>query len=198
MTHHRPATPPPSARRAPTAAPEVLGAQGAAAVPRPAELDAWRRHTTVHAQLAAHLARELTRATGLSEADHQILDALLDAPSNRMRALELRWTLQWEKSRLSHQVARMAARGLLERVACTKDGRGADISLTAAGREAAARAREVREESVRRLVLESLGPERLARLAEAADLLAERLDRAAEGDPACQEARAALYGDEGG
>jgi DNA-binding MarR family transcriptional regulator len=152
--------------------------------------DAWRAHTTVHAQLAAHLARELTRATGLSEADHQILDALLDAPDGRMRALELRWTLQWEKSRLSHQVGRMSARGLLNRVACTEDARGWDITLTEAGREAAVRARRVREESVRELVVETLGPERLAQLAETAALLRTRLERAAEEDPACRAARA--------
>jgi len=157
--------------------------------PSTPELDAWRSHTAVHAQLAAHLARELTRATGLSEADHQVLDALLDAPDGRMRAMELRWALQWEKSRLSHQVARMAKRGLLDRVACAEDARGWDLALTGAGREAAARARRVREESVRRLVVETLGPERLARLAEAADLLAARLDRAADEDPACRAAR---------
>ncbi|MGW4641709.1 MarR family winged helix-turn-helix transcriptional regulator [Sphaerisporangium sp. NPDC004334] len=163
------------------------------ATARLSELDAWRGYTAVHAQLAAHMARELTRATGLSEADYQVLDALLDAPSARMRALELRWTLQWEKSRLSHQVARMRSRGLLERDACTEDARGWDISLTAAGRQAATRAREVREESVRRLVVGTLGAERLAHFAEAATLLAARLQRAAEQDPDCRAARAALH-----
>ncbi|GAA2862663.1 hypothetical protein GCM10010517_21690 [Streptosporangium fragile] len=172
--------------------------QQPSASPRPAELDAWRSYTTVHAQLAAHLARELTRATGLSEADHQILDVLLDAPGARMRALELRWALQWEKSRLSHQIARMSTRGLLERDACTEDARGWDIILTAAGREAAARARRVREESVRRFVLETLGAERLAHFAEAAALLADRLNRAAEEDPDCRAARAAVYADGSG
>ncbi|MEV4218475.1 helix-turn-helix domain-containing protein [Nonomuraea sp. NPDC049725] len=157
-------------------------------------LAAWRAHTAVHAQLAAHLARELARATGLSEADHQVLDALLDAPGGRLRALELRFTLQWEKSRLSHQVARMSARGLLERVACTEDARGWDITLTAAGREAAARARRVREESVRALVVDTLGPGRLAQLAETAALLKAGLDRAADRDPDCRAARAELYG----
>lgn len=163
---------------------------------RQPEVAAWLRHTTAHGQLAAHLARELTRATGLSEADHQVLDALLDAPGTRLRALELRYALQWEKSRLSHQVARMSARGLIERVACTEDARGWDLSLTATGREAATRARAVREESVRRLVVTTLGPERLALLAEAADLLTERLERAAQEDPDCRAARSEIYGEE--
>ncbi|GGL02451.1 hypothetical protein Sme01_47220 [Sphaerisporangium melleum] len=156
------------------------------------ELEAWRRYTAAHAQLATHLSRELTRATGLSEADHQVLDALLDAPQGRMRALELRYTLQWEKSRLSHQVARMTGRGLVDRVACPQDARGWDIALTGAGREAAVRARRVREESVRRLVVDTLGAERLAGFAEAAALLATRLQQAALQDPDCRAARAEL------
>nr|BFE78010.1 hypothetical protein GCM10020093_006110 [Planobispora longispora] len=112
-----------------------------------------------------------------------------------MRALELRWSLQWEKSRLSHQAARMGARGLLERHTCAEDARGWDVVLTAAGREAAERARRVREESVRVLVLETLGAERLAHLAEAAALLSERLERAAETDPDCGAVRAEMEKD---
>lgn len=157
------------------------------------DLAAWRAYNTVHTQLAAHLSRELTRATGLSEADYQILDALLDAPGGRMRALELRYVLQWEKSRLSHQVGRMAKRGLLTRESCVEDARGWDLVLTPEGRTAAARARQVREESVSRIVLDTLGPGRLAHLAETAALLAARLERAADEDPACRAARDELF-----
>ncbi len=148
-------------------------------------MDLWRRHTSVHALLMSYLARELTRATGLSEADYQVLDALLDAPGQRARALELRWTLQWEKSRLSHQVARMVSRGLLDRAACADDARGANVALSAAGREVAMRARRVREESVERVVFATLGGAHLATLAEATNLLAERLALAAQEDPDC-------------
>lgn len=154
------------------------------------EMEAWRRFSTVHAHLTSYLARELTKATGLSDADYQILDALLDASGHRARALELRWTLQWEKSRLSHQVGRMVTRGLLDRQACVEDARGFDIVLTPAGKEAALRAREVREESVRTIVLETLGPERIANLDEATTLLAERLAQAVQEDPDCLAAYA--------
>lgn len=162
------------------------------------KMDIWRRHTSVHAHLMSYLARELTRATGLSEADYQVLDALLDAPGQRARALELRWTLQWEKSRLSHQVARMVSRGLLDRAACAEDARGANVALSAAGREAAIQARRVREESVERVVFATLGSAHLASLAEATDLLAERLALAAQEDPECRAAyaEAADHGEE--
>lgn len=154
------------------------------------DLDIWRRYRVVHARLMSYLARELTREMGLSEADYQVLDALLDAPGNRAQALDLRWTLQWEKSRLSHQLARMVRRGLIERRVCERDARGLDITLSRAGREAARQARRVREESLRRIVFDTLGPEQMAYLAEATALLAGRLAIVEAEDPACVAARA--------
>jgi DNA-binding MarR family transcriptional regulator len=159
------------------------------------DLDVWRRYRVMHACLMSHLARELTRATGLSEADYQILDALLDAPGSRARALELRWTLQWEKSRLSHQLARMASRGLIDRRECKSDARGLDVVLSSAGIEVAREARRVREETLRRVVFETLGPEQMAHLAEATALLAARLAMMEEEDPECREARAEAIGE---
>lgn len=163
--------------------------------PEARDLDVWRRYRVVHARLMGYLARELTRATGLSEADYQILDALLDAPGSRARALELRWTLQWEKSRLSHQLARMASRGLIDRLECASDARGLDIVLSGTGIEAARQARRVREESLRRIVFETLGPEQMAHLANATALLAERLAMMEEEDRECRASRAEAVGE---
>ena len=160
--------------------------------PAAADLAIWRGYIATHERLMSHLARELTRETGLSEADFQVLAAFRDVPGARLRALDLRRALQWEKSRLSHQLARMACRGLVERQPCVADARGADIVLTAAGREAGQRARVVREELLRAVVFDVLGPARMANLAEATTLLAERLAQAARDDPACQEALAEL------
>ncbi|GHS86075.1 hypothetical protein AGMMS50218_05220 [Actinomycetota bacterium] len=152
------------------------------------DLTAWRTFAAVQLRLASQLSRELARATGLSDADHLVLDALLDAPAGRMRALDLRLAMQWEKSRLSHQLARMAGRGLVGREDCVEDARGADVVLTADGRAAAVHAREVWDTSVRRLVLDGLGAERVAALADLAAVLDERLDHAAQDDPACRAA----------
>ncbi|MBX5446782.1 helix-turn-helix domain-containing protein [Sphaerobacter sp.] len=161
-------------------------------------MEVWRRYCLVQAHLMGYLARQLTRATGLSEADFQVLDALLDAPGQRARARELRWTLQWEKSRLSHQLRRMVARGLIDRQACAEDARGANVVLTDAGREAARRARQVREESLRAIVFDTLGPEHMVHLHEVTTLLADRLARAAQEDPDCLAAyREAFEADEG-
>lgn len=172
----------------------MIGDMDAQGSPQPlSNMEVWRRYSVVHAHLMSHLARELARATGLSEADYQVLDALLDAPGTRARALELRWALQWEKSRLSHQLRRMVARGLLDRQACAEDARGADVILTEAGREAAIRARHVREESLQAIVFDTLGPEHMANLQEATALLAERLAQAALDDPDCRAAYAEAF-----
>lgn len=155
----------------------------------------WQEYSTIHQHLMSHLARELNRETGLSEADYQILDALADRPDGRVRALELRWILQWEKSRLSHQIARMVARGLLDRRACTEDARSQIVVLTADGRDAALRARLVREASIEQLILAVLPSEVLDGLAEATRFLADALERAADADSECRIARAESGGD---
>ena len=59
--------------------------------------------------------RELFRSTGLSEADFDILHFLEDSPGQSVRSIALRCGLEWEKSRLSHQLRRMQGRGLITR-----------------------------------------------------------------------------------
>jgi DNA-binding MarR family transcriptional regulator len=139
------------------------------------ELAAWCAYKGAHERLLSCLARELSQATGLSEADFQVLEAFAQRSTTRMRALELRCALQWEKSRLSHQIRRMEQRGLLARAACSEDNRAADVVLTQAGRHATTRALAVRVASVRRYVVDQVGAERLRMLAEVAALLDEGL-----------------------
>jgi DNA-binding MarR family transcriptional regulator len=153
-------------------------------------LDAWRAYASAHERLVRHLARETARETGLSDADYCVLEALQEVPGGRLRSRELRLALEWEKSRLSHQTRRMEQRGLLSREACEADGRSAEAVITEEGRQAYARAREVREASLRALVLDSLGQDRVAELGETAELLGARLARAAAEDPQCRTALA--------
>ncbi len=59
-----------------------------------------------------------------------VLVQLTDRPDELVRVLELAQALQWEKSRLSHHLARMQRRGLVAREDCPDDARGAFIVLT--------------------------------------------------------------------
>jgi DNA-binding MarR family transcriptional regulator len=80
------------------------------------------------------------RDAGISVQDYDILSTLCATPAGRMRPRDLGLGLQWEKSRLSHQLRRMESRGLVERAVCDEDARGALVAATAAGRAAYERA----------------------------------------------------------
>lgn len=130
-----------------------------------AEEAGWMAYQRTQARLSGVMAREMTEATGLSEADFQVLSALADSESGRMRAIGLRCAMDWEKSRLSHQLRRMEERGLVRREPCPNDARGAVVYLTDAGRDVGRSAACVRARSVRTHLIEPLGPERFAQLA---------------------------------
>lgn len=130
------------------------------------EAAAWTQYQRMRVRLAGRLNRDLSRATGLSEADFEILAALTESTDDSVRALALRCGLEWEKSRLSHQLRRMEQRGLVTRENCEEDNRGATIRVTPAGRHLAEQARLVHEQSVRRYVRDALTPAQLDALAD--------------------------------
>ncbi|GGK64913.1 MarR family winged helix-turn-helix transcriptional regulator [Nocardia camponoti] len=98
------------------------------------EQKTWQAYITLRQRLDAALSAGLASA-GLSMADYELLVPLSAAQDGRMRAKDLAAEVCWEKSRLSKQLARMAARGLIDRRAAADDARGIVVSLTPAGRE---------------------------------------------------------------
>jgi DNA-binding MarR family transcriptional regulator len=93
----------------------------------------WRAWLDVNAALFARISRELQAKNGLSLQDYDVLVALTDVPEGSVRMRDLGVKLQWEKSRLSKHLARMAARGLVARRECHDDRRGAFVELTDEG-----------------------------------------------------------------
>ena len=59
-------------------------------------------------RLSVELGRQLTTDSDLSCQDYLVPVALTDRRDGRMRLFEVGEQLGWEKSRLCHQVARMA------------------------------------------------------------------------------------------
>jgi len=96
----------------------------------------WRAFSSMNRALARELDRQLQRDAGISSADYAVLITLFEAPDRRLRTGELAELLTWEKSRVSHQISRMEARGLVARAECVEDGRGTWITLTNDGRRA--------------------------------------------------------------
>lgn len=140
------------------------------------QIAAWASYQRMRVLLSGRINRELTRKTGLSEADFEILVALTETPDDSVRALALRCGLAWEKSRLSHQLRRMEERGLVTREECLEDNRGSVVRATDAGRRLAAEARAHYEAAVRRYVTDVLTAEQLQSLGAISETLLEQLE----------------------
>ncbi len=122
-------------------------------------------------RLTALLARDLLAHSGLSYQDYAVLVALTDQPDGQMRLFQLGNELGWEKSRISHQVSRMAERGLVQKRKCGSDRRGAFVVVTATGRHEIGAAAPSHLEAVRRLFVDRLTPAQLASVSEVAEVV---------------------------
>src|ERR1700691_4797518 len=131
----------------------------------PLEDRAWRSFMHARHQLLLRLRRHLLQDSGLSEADYEILAVLSEHPIERMPAQELCTLLQWEKSRLSHQVRAMEKRGLVVREPTPADARSAMICLLPAGRRAIEDAAPQHVHNVRRHFIDLFTPAELDTLA---------------------------------
>ncbi|GGK87944.1 MarR family winged helix-turn-helix transcriptional regulator [Streptomyces flaveus] len=141
------------------------------------EQHAWRSFVRMQERLAGRLGRRVQAESGLSVADYGVLVHLTEAPEGRLRVLELARVVEWEKSRMSHHVNRMAKRGLVVREDCPADARVALVCVTAAGREALATAAPCHVEAVRHLLIDPLSPAELAMLAQVSNRILEELDK---------------------
>ena len=138
---------------------------------------AWRSMQFMQMRLEGALARQLAADAGMSYPDYVVLVALTDHPDGRLRLFELGERLSWEKSRLSHHVARMASRGLVTKERCDDDRRGAFVAVTRRGRSELEAAAPGHVAAVRRLFIDALTPSQLAALGDAADTVLAALDQ---------------------
>lgn len=142
------------------------------------EARAWRRLQAMQHRLSAVLARQLADDSDLSYSDYTVLVVLTDQTDGRLRAFELGAELGWEKSRVSHHVSRMAARGLVRRERCPSDQRGSYVTVTDAGRAAIRRAAPGHVAAVRRWFVDRMSPEQLDAMAEICGIALGALDGA--------------------
>jgi DNA-binding MarR family transcriptional regulator len=125
----------------------------------PADWAMWRELTVMRAGVDRALEHRLQRDAGISAADFDVLRSLADADGHRLRAGALAESLGWEKSRISHQVRRMAERGLVDRQDCPTDLRGTWVVLSAAGADAFATASCGYVQTLNRVLFARLDPE---------------------------------------
>ena len=146
----------------------------------PADWRLWRSLRSMNEQLSRELDRQLQRDAGISQADYGILVSLFEAPDRRLRTGELGDLLSWEKSRVSHQVARMETRGLVERVVCDSDGRGTWVTLTVEGKRAFLGAVREHAVAIRELFFDELEPEEKEIMLRAVDRVLAKLNAVCE------------------
>lgn len=139
------------------------------------EARAWRGWLAASELLRAQMGRDLLVDSGLSEADYVVLVYLSETEEHRVRMSDLAAALRWSKSRLSHQVARMEARGLVAREGCGSDGRGAFAVLTDAGLTQLQAAAPAHVASVRSHFMDLLGPDEVETLGAITERLVEHL-----------------------
>jgi DNA-binding MarR family transcriptional regulator len=141
----------------------------------PEEDRAWRNWLAMAERVRSQIARDLLTDSGLSDADYVVLVQLSESDGRRVRMTDLAARLNWSKSRLSHQLSRMQARGLVEREECPADARGAFAVLGSCGLAELERAAPKHVASVRRHLIDVLDAEQLAQLATIADQVVSRL-----------------------
>ncbi|MFJ9638527.1 MarR family winged helix-turn-helix transcriptional regulator [Streptomyces sp. NPDC101178] len=142
----------------------------------PEQQVAWDSFIRMQEKLIGRLSRQVQADSRMSPADYLVLAKLTEA-GGRMRLTELAKLVEWEKSRMSHQVGRMAKRGLVAKEDCPDDGRGAFVVATPAGREAIEEAAPVHVDHVRRLFVDALTPEELAALARICDRVLGHMEK---------------------
>ncbi|MFG1797372.1 MarR family winged helix-turn-helix transcriptional regulator [Nocardia sp. NPDC049149] len=129
--------------------------------------DGWAAYRRLRLLVDAEIARDLERDTGLSMPDYEVLTAVAELAATEacVRVSGLAAHMYWPHSRLSRQLGRMEQRGLIAREPCERDGRGQDILLAAAGRQALDAATPAHRESIRQRFTDLLTPAQLTAIA---------------------------------
>ena len=131
------------------------------------EQETWLRIREFMWGYSAALDRQMAQDAGLSTGEYSVLATLSEAEDRQLRAGDAAADLGWERSRLSHLLRRMEAKGLIERVASKCDGRGQDVLLTQLGWETIQAAAPSHVTFVRETIFDPLTPEEQATLATA-------------------------------
>nr|WP_078322475.1 MarR family transcriptional regulator [Mycobacteroides chelonae] len=119
------------------------------------EQSVWVAYVRMRQRIEGEIAIGLLR-DGISAADYELLAALSDVQSGHMRAKDLAAAVTWNKSRLSRQLSRMEARGLVTREPAIDDARGLTVALTQEGRKHLERVAPRHVDLVRQLFVDQL------------------------------------------
>jgi DNA-binding MarR family transcriptional regulator len=100
---------------------------------RDPRLAPWRAFVRAQAQVSRRLDEDLRLEHGMSLQEYVALLFLAEAPERRLRMGRLADSLTLSKSGATRLIDRLADDGLVARVSCSSDARGAEAALTDAG-----------------------------------------------------------------
>ncbi|SRR5687768_15766948 len=131
----------------------------------------WRAYLAATTALQAGLDAQLQADAGMPHTYYEVLVRLSEAPERRLRMSALAEAAGSSRSRLSHAVAQLEARGWVRREPCPEDRRGLVAVLTDEGFRALAEAAPGHVEEVRRLLIDRLTPEQVRALREISEAI---------------------------
>ncbi|MFD4790635.1 MarR family winged helix-turn-helix transcriptional regulator [Streptomyces sp. NPDC058459] len=125
---------------------------------------AWDGFIRMQEKLIGRLSRRIQADSRISASDFIVL-AKLSAVGGQMRFMDLTNSVEWEKSRMSHQIGRMVKRGLVAKEDCPEDGRGAFVVATPTGYQAIENAAPQHVVHIQRLFFDVLTEDEVAAMA---------------------------------
>ncbi|WP_297452557.1 MarR family winged helix-turn-helix transcriptional regulator [uncultured Corynebacterium sp.] len=117
----------------------------------------WRSILNAKRAVDRSIDLQLQESLDISTADFSVLVVLSEAENNVVRMRTLCESLDWDRSRMSHQITRMERRGLVTKERCACDNRGIDVTLTEHGRNVIEKAAPNHVKLVRHVLFDVLG-----------------------------------------
>ncbi len=140
------------------------------------ERAAWVRLAAVVELLPGVLETQLRRDADLSHFEYWVLAMLSEAPERTLRMTALAARTNATLPRLSHVVARLEDRGLVERVPCPGDRRATNAHLTEEGWSKVVDTAPGHLETVREYVVDALTPRQVTQLIGITEAILDRID----------------------
>ncbi len=137
---------------------------------------AWRAYLVGTTLLMDRLERDLRDSHDLSLPEYEILVRLSEAPERRLRMAELASSVKNSRSRITHTIARLERKGLVERRQCASDGRGVFAELTDVGHDKLVAAAPAHVASVREGLIDAVAPEDIEAIGRAFTAVATLLE----------------------
>ena len=140
------------------------------------ERSAWLSLMAVVELLPGLLDTQLRNDAELTHYEYLVLAMLSEAPQRTLRMTALAACTNATLPRLSHVVARLEGRGLVERRACPEDRWATNASLTRAGHKLVVATAPGHVAAVRQHVFDALTPAQVEQLRDIGEAILDRID----------------------